>query len=358
MDTNIIILSVFSSSIVAGIIVFPIINNWALKTGHTDKPSERKVHKQPTPLSGGLAIGLNILIIMGIFSFTLEFSTEIIAILLMSYLLLVMGFIDDHYDLSAKIKLLVQVVSAIILIFCGVAIQSLYGLFGIDELNRTMSFFLTVFVVTGVVNAINLMDGIDGLLGGLALLAFTAVAISAIMLKDFTLGYLHVALAGSAAVHLRFNLRKRGKIFLGDAGSLFFGFIISSSCIYLLGVAEESLVIDPETILGIILSLFLIPVIDSLRVYFARWRKGNSPFEADKTHLHHLLLNIGFTHIESAFLIHLATLILIITAVFLSVFMNVTMLLLTMVILFYLPFTVLKIALNLKHFDLQKRFKG
>lgn len=277
------------------------LRQFATKINLVDNPNARKVHKTPIPLVGGLGIALSaglVLLLMPDFSIV---STGQRSILIGALILLFIGCIDDRLDVRAIYKLMVQLLLAFIVFDAGIRIESLYGIFGIEELPIFAQYVLTVGVITGVVNAFNLMDGIDGLAAGLAILGVSAFSVLAVLQNNSFLVFLYLALTGALIGFLRFNLSKGKKIFMGDAGSLALGFVMVVSGIQLIQSAQVQGHLGLA--LAIVIGILALPVIDSLRVYRSRIKRGYSPFRPDKTHIHHLILSFGVRHQRASFLI-------------------------------------------------------
>lgn len=282
-------------SLLLTISFIPFIRKVAISVNLVDKPNYRKVHLDAVPLIGGIAIALVVFIVIFISGFTNIFIKGYFSIFVGAITLLIVGIIDDKNDISAKYKLAIQLILALIIALSGTRLTSLYGLFDIYEISIWMQYLLTILIITGVVNAFNLMDGVDGLMGGLSLIGFSIFLISAIYFKDYFLVFLSAVFMGAIAGFLKFNLGKK-KIFMGDSGSLFVGFIMITVAIKFLQKNIPPHDITPNLILLFLFVFFSIPVFDSLRVYLGRIKNGKSPFKADKSHLHHLLLSIGLTH--------------------------------------------------------------
>jgi UDP-GlcNAc:undecaprenyl-phosphate GlcNAc-1-phosphate transferase len=206
-----------------------------------------------------------------------------------------LGIMDDLKDLSAKYKFVIQVALALLIALSGIRIHSFNGLFGIDELPVGAQYTLTVLAIVGITNAYNLIDGIDGLAGGLGFMSLVTLGLFLTMQGDSNTALIAFALAGGIMAFLYFNFNP-ARIFMGDTGSLVLGFVIAVLCIRLMHV--NSAAASPVLLHGpvFVLSIVLIPVFDTIRVFAVRIWKGKSPFAADKTHIHHLLTNAGFSH--------------------------------------------------------------
>lgn len=294
MKTTIEFLAFGALALLLTLVFIPIIKKIALKVNLVDKPNYRKIHTTAVPLVGGISIAFSVLLVILLSGKRLPFLMEYLPIITSGFVLLIVGVIDDKNDVNAKYKLAIQLLLSLIIAFSGIRISSLYGLFGIYEIAVWAQYILTIIVITGVVNAFNLMDGVDGLVGGLSVLGFTMFLLASVYFNDYYLGKISVIFIGAIVGFLRFNLSKK-KIFMGDSGSLFLGFILVTLGIKFM---EEQGSSQNEYAFGFLLlvSFFSIPVLDSLRVYLGRIKQGNSPFKADKSHLHHLLLTAGLTH--------------------------------------------------------------
>lgn len=294
MKTTVEFLAFGTLALLITLVCIPIIKKIAVRVNLVDMPDFRKVHSTPVPLVGGIAIAFSFTLVILLTGNRLDFLMEYLPILTCGFVLLSVGVIDDKIDVSAKYKLAIQFVLSVVIAFSGTRISSLNGLFGIYEIVDWVQYVLTIVVIIGVVNAFNLMDGVDGLVGGLGVLGFTMFLLASIYFGDYFLGKISVIFIGAIAGFLRFNLSKK-KIFMGDAGSLLIGFLLITLGIKFM---EEQASSQNGYAYGFLLlvSFFSVPVLDSLRVYLSRIKQGDSPFKADKTHLHHLLLTAGLTH--------------------------------------------------------------
>lgn len=281
------------------IVVIELLRRLAFKIHMVDKPNLRKVHRVPIPLVGGVGVYLATTLSLGL---VLPFGPEILEFkntFLAASILLVMGVIDDRLDLNAKLKLVMQLILAHFVYEQGIKIESMYGLFGIYELSSWAQYLLTIFIIAGSVNAFNLMDGVDGLAAGLAFASFFVLACLAYVLGSDGVMTVMITFMAALLGFLRYNFSKRKKVFLGDAGSLMIGFILVVTGIRLIQAAAGTAYVS-IAVVGVV-SVLVIPVLDALRVFWKRMKAGNSPFAADKTHLHHLVLSLGKRHKMTSF---------------------------------------------------------
>lgn len=276
-------------------VFMPVLTKIAVGVNLIDKPNFRKIHNQPIPLVGGISIMISSFVVLFLDKSFYEIIADNKSILISALVIFIMGTLDDRFDLNAKLKLLIQISCAIYLANSGIRITSLYGFWGMHTLSITFQYIITVVLITGLVNSFNLMDGVDGLAGGLAVLGFILFFILNLMLQNNNLAIICVVIACSTLVFLKHNFSKN-KIFMGDAGSLTLGFILAGMGIQIIEKLHLESHPSQNWILFLIITFFSIPTFDSLRVYKGRIKKGTSPFKADKTHIHHLFLNIGISH--------------------------------------------------------------
>lgn len=280
----------FAAAVTALAIV--ILSPMARHLGLVDCPSGRKQHEGDIPLIGGIAIFLGLIAGLSYSGVTIpEFNAFVAA----TSLLFIVGIVDDYLDIPAIIKLIAQIVAALILVYwAGLEIEGLSNLFYSGKFSLgSLSVPITVIAVVGYTNAINMSDGVDGLAGSLTLTATLALMAAAYM-AGYAQEFLYLGVfAASVVVFLIFNarhpLRQKAGIFLGDAGSLLCGFIVSWFVIHLATIEPRA--IDAATALWII----GIPFIDLTAVMLKRLMRGRSPFVADREHFHHLLLAANFT---------------------------------------------------------------
>ena len=229
---------------------------------------------------------------------------ELMFLLAGSTVLFCVGMADDLTGVGYKGKFLAQTLSAVLICCSGVEITSLDGLFGIYEIPYWVGIILTVLIIVLLANAYNLIDGIDGLCSGLSLLALLTFGFWFIVHGIYVYAMMAMAMAGVVLVFFFYNvLGKRLKVFMGDTGSLLLGYLIAFLGLkfYSLNVSGEFFRINaaPAVFLGVV----SIPVFDVVRVFCARMAAGLSPFYPDRRHIHHKLLRIGLTHLQSAMVI-------------------------------------------------------
>ena len=285
-----------------------VLRPFAVAIGLVDKPSERKLHSGSVPLIGGIAIFVTVVAYV-IFSPSL--SQKVLPLLATGSILFLVGVIDDYRPIGVRVRVFIQVVCALLMVWMiDIKIESLGSLFGLQEIYLGyLSIPITVLAVVGVTNAFNLVDGIDGLAGSLALVAIAGILVFQSQLGTYRdYGYI-VALGAALIPYLILNIwgGARFKVFMGDAGSLFIGFVIVWTLIH--QSQSGSVKITPTSALWCI----AIPLIDTVGVMSRRIMKGDSPFKPDRNHLHHILMRAGFSSFGALiFLISVSSMLLII----------------------------------------------
>lgn len=312
--------------------IMPMFRKAAFRVNLVDKPSLRKKHVGQVPLVGGLAIWFATVATLVSSHPSILTLLPIRFILGAGTVLLVIGVIDDKADLRATIKLTIQIALAYFAFTNGFRIESLHGVMGIYELPLPLQYAITMIVITGVVNAFNLMDGIDGLASGLALVSFILFGMLAYKTGQTAYLYLFLALIGALIGFMRFNLSAKTKVFMGDAGSLFIGLVMVLSSISLLQAAQGTS--DIQLVLSVVVGVLALPVLDSLRVYRRRAKNGFSPFRADRTHFHHLVLQLGLKNRYSTVFVLLVSLALIALSVVMGSIAGFTLMIITLLTVF------------------------
>jgi len=259
-----------------------------------DRPNARKEHSVPTPTFGGISIFAGMMVSL-LFWFKFNNHPSTITFFLSMVLLFGVGVMDDLKDLAARYKLVIEAGVASLLAVSGIRITSFGGLFGITELHIIAQYIITVITIVGITNAFNLIDGIDGLAGGLGFMSLVTLGIFLTISKDLNYAMIAFAFAGALLGFLYFNFNP-ARIFMGDTGSLVLGFVIAVLCVQLMKVNALYTAPVVPNIYVFTLGIVMIPVFDTLRVFGTRIWKGHSPFSPDKTHIHHLVTNKGFTH--------------------------------------------------------------
>ncbi len=282
-----------------------------------DFVNKRSSHTSVATRSGGLAIFIALFIISS-YHYLLNNQPFDFSLLVPLSLLTTVGLYDDVYKLDFKLKFIFQIIAAKIIIDNGLIIDNLHGFLGVYDLSRVVAQLFTIFIIVAIINSINFIDGIDGL--AISVVLFFIVMFEFFAIKQTPYLNFSIILVCSIIPLYYFNLRKKNKIFLGDSGSLFLGGIVSSYVIYILSqdyiIKEE---FDIHKILFVI-SILSYPIIDIIRIVFIRLLNGRSPFEADKNHIHHLILSKINSHFLTTLIILITSLLLILVLQFFNLF--------------------------------------
>lgn len=277
----------FLVALLVTFILTPLVKRFAVSVGAVDRPDARKVHHGLIPRLGGLAIYAGFMVSV---IFTIGFSYELLGIVMGATFLILVGVLDDMYSLPARVKLLGQIVAAAILvIFFDVSIDWLVlPQVGMIYLPWLISIPLTIFWIIGFVNTVNLIDGLDGLAAGIATIASVAIAMLAFQMGQWVAAAAMVAMTGSCLAFLQYNFNP-AKIFMGDTGSMFLGYVIAAvSVMGSMKTAAAAVLIVPLVALAV-------PITDTFLAIIRRRQAGVPVFSPDKNHLHHRLLASGLS---------------------------------------------------------------
>ncbi len=286
------------------------------KTGAMDKPDARKVHKKPVPRIGGLGIYIAFMAaVLTVMSFTdlePDVLTEVEGLLVGGTLIVILGLIDDYTNLPAKVKLVGQIIAACVLVIgFDVRIDFITDPFGDYLFLEWLAIPATVFWIVGLTNTVNLIDGLDGLAAGVATIAAITIFLVAMQQSIVLVATLTAAIAGAAMGFLYYNFNP-ARIFMGDSGSMFLGFMLSGiSVIGAVKCAATIALIVPILALGL-------PILDTTFAIVRRYRGGVPIFKPDKGHLHHRLLDLGFTQRQAVLLMYVISALLGLAAVALT----------------------------------------
>ncbi|MBL7970979.1 MAG: undecaprenyl/decaprenyl-phosphate alpha-N-acetylglucosaminyl 1-phosphate transferase [Prolixibacteraceae bacterium] len=269
-----------------------------------DVPNERKVNKTVVPTLGGVAlfIGISIATLLGMHNYLFP---DLRYILIGMIIMFFIGIKDDILTISANKKLIAQIICALIIIIPGeIRFTHLHGILGIQELNYVFSILISLLVIVAITNALNLIDGIDGLAASMGILSSVFFGANFLLTGHFKYAILCFAIAGSLISFFFYNVfGKKNKIFMGDTGSLLVGLLISVLTIkfneFSLATTDGMLSFSPALSFAII----VIPVFDMVRIFMARIWQKQSPFSPDMNHVHHKLLKLGFSHLESTMIL-------------------------------------------------------
>lgn len=307
---------------IATFVATPLVKWFSIKIGAIDQPSDRKVHANPTPTLGGMAIFAGILIAGAVASTMPEFeefftqSSAPLGIALAGLVIFIFGVVDDFRALPAPVKLAGQVFAAGILFLAGVKFQFLLLPGTYLSIGDDVSVIVTVAWLVAMMNAINLVDGLDGLAAGIVSIAAASFFIytfrlsEEISIPDYVAPLIAIILVGATLGFLRYNFHP-AKIFMGDSGSMLLGLILGAATISGVGTSPPRLGgASSEAFLAyfpLLLPLLVIaiPILDALLAVVRRARRRRSLFHADKEHLHHRLMDLGHGHRQAVIVMYI-----------------------------------------------------
>ena len=278
-------------SYLLGVFIVPFVIYYSAKKGLIDKPNARKIHTGNISRLGGIAIWASTMLtfLSLIFLSYYPYGSLLSGILLGSSLMFLLGLVDDLFGLNARFKLLIQIIIASIVYLLGIQINTLYNPFGDQIQLGWLSYFVTIFWIVAISNAVNFIDGVDGLAG--SIITISSVGLGIISISNLSgsaiSALIAFILAGSMLAFLTYNFHP-AKIFMGDSGALFSGFLLATLSITGTMKTATMVMIVP-------IFLLAVPIIDITFSSLRRISKGQSPFVADAEHIHHKLLHAGFS---------------------------------------------------------------
>ena len=290
----------FVAALVAAVWVFPKVLRIALIKNIVDNPDARKLQRVPVPVLGGMVVVFGILVALCVCQLFVDCSSLFTIVLAMAIMLFV-GTVDDILDIPSVTRFLLEILVALMIIYtCDYSLDSLHGLWGVYELSPWVSIPLTIVTVVGIINAINLIDGVDGYSSGYCMMACTIFGVFFYFVYDMPMTLLAVSCVAALIPFFLHNVFGRtSKMFIGDGGTLLMGCVMSVFVLNILKSSTECVeyISWGWGLVPFTLAVLCIPVFDTVRVMTMRILRKTSPFHADKTHLHHLFIEMGFSHI-------------------------------------------------------------
>ena len=307
------IVAALAAAMLISFIATPVVKSLAEKVGAVDVPKDnRRMHKHPIPRMGGLAIFLGFLLSTLVF---VPLSTPLRGMLVGSIIIVILGIIDDIHALPAMPKFIVQIVAALIAVLHGNVIEVLsnpnifsdnpYWVLG------PWAIPISVIWIVAITNAVNLIDGLDGLAVGVATISSLTMLVIAMLVSDNLVALMMAALAGSCIGFIPYN-HNPAKIFMGDTGSTFLGFVLATVSIQ--GLFKFYTIISfavPFLMLGL-------PLFDTCFAILRRISKGQNPMSPDRSHVHHRLIDMGFNQKQAVAILYVISAILGLSAVVLT----------------------------------------
>lgn len=295
------------ASFIAVAWIYPKILKIAVDRNLCDKPGERKLQKSPVPVLGGVAVAFGIFVglqagVVFCHLTSTAFLIPAFSILSALIVMLYVGAVDDLIELTPRIRFCIEIL-LVAGIICGsdACIDSLHGLWGIGEFSWWIGVPLTVFASVGIINAINMIDGVNGLSSSLCILCSTLFGFVFLQGGVLTIAIINFAMAASLVPFLIHNvIGLRSKMFIGDAGTMMMGILMSYDVIQLLRTDTaphwQQMGGQGFGLVALTIAILALPVADTLRVMTQRILRHQSPFSPDKTHLHHVLMEYSFSH--------------------------------------------------------------
>ena len=286
------------------------------KTGAMDAPDARKVHKKPIPRIGGIGIYVAFMVaILSVLAFTEvspEVLYEIIGLLVGGSIIFIVGLIDDYVNLPAKVKLLGQIIAACVLVFAfDVRIDFITDPFGDYIYLEFLAIPATIFWLVGLTNTVNLIDGLDGLACGVSTISAISMLVIALLVSESDVALVMAALVGACLGFMPYN-KNPAKMFMGDTGSTFLGYILATISIQ--GLFKYYAIVSfavPFLILGL-------PMFDTLFAIIRRLAHGQNPMAPDRGHIHHRLIDMGLNQKQAVAALYVISSILGLSAVMLT----------------------------------------
>lgn len=287
------------------LLAYPLVLGFAIRHNVVDNPNARKIQRVPVPVMGGTAVLLGLALALVCEFFMMGRDVRILQLLCFLFPMYLTGFWDDLRDISASLRLMIQLLTiwAMILV-TGVEINDFHGLFGLHEVPAEVSVPLSLIAGVGIINAVNLIDGIDGYCSTYGMMACLCFAVIFRMAGDITLYWIALAAIGALLPFFFHNVfGRKSKMFMGDGGSMMLGTLLSAFVFYALSSNSPcKAVFDTRglSLVALSLAILAVPVFDTLKVMVYRMLRGRSPFLPDMTHLHHLFIELNFTHLATS----------------------------------------------------------
>lgn len=284
-----------------------------------DEPGDRRSHKVSTPSLGGIAIFAGTLFSIILWT-PFKYFGDLQYILCAFIIIFLIGAKDDIDPISPSKKFLGELFAAGILVFrAKVKLTSLYGFFGIYEIPEIASILISIFTIIVIINAFNLIDGINGLSGSLGLLITLVLGIWFYKVGSIEIAIVAFSLCGALVAFLKYNITP-AKIFMGDTGALLLGLVCSILAIKFIELHND-LQGSPYTFNSapsIAIAILILPLFDTLRVFTIRVMDGRSPFSPDRKHIHHIMIDLGFSHMQATGILFVINILFILLAVLLQ----------------------------------------
>ncbi|MFR7349338.1 glycosyltransferase family 4 protein [Peptoniphilus sp.] len=292
----------FLISFVISLALTPVVIKVGPKLGFLDIPKDnRRMHKRPMPIAGGIAIYIAATVAILVF---IPLNKNILSLIIGSTIILISGLLDDKYSISPKAKIAFQLAAGLMIALSGSQIEFFTNIISTKEVVwlKYLSIPVTLFWICGITNTVNLIDGLDGLAAGVSLISAVSLMCIALKMNHVAVAIIAAAIGGSCLGFLPYNFNP-AKIFMGDTGALYLGFMLSYISIQgVMKYATTLMIFVPVLVLGV-------PVFDTAFAMIRRYISGKKIFDADKGHLHHRLLALGLTQRQTVLILYAISLI-------------------------------------------------
>lgn len=292
----------FLISFVISLALTPVVIKVGPKLGFLDIPKDnRRMHKRPMPIAGGIAIYIAATVAILVF---IPLNKNILSLIIGSTIILISGLLDDKYSISPKAKIAFQLAAGLMIALSGSQIEFFTNIISTKEVVwlKYLSIPVTLFWICGITNTVNLIDGLDGLAAGVSLISAVSLMCIALKMNHVAVAIIASAVGGSCLGFLPYNFNP-AKIFMGDTGALYLGFMLSYISIQgVMKYATTLMIFVPVLVLGV-------PVFDTAFAMIRRYISGKKIFDADKGHLHHRLLALGLTQRQTVLILYAISLI-------------------------------------------------
>lgn len=293
------------TSFVISFLIIPVIIKYSLEKNLVDIPGRRKIHKKVTPSMGGISIFLGFFVASLVW-IDITHWKELRFILMALFIVFFIGVRDDLVPLRPFMKIIGQIIAALLLIMLfDLRLKSMYGILGIYDIPVYVSYTITLFTIIVITNSFNLIDGLDGLAGTIASTALLAFGVFFFLAGDTTYSILSFCMLGAVAAFLFFNWEP-SEIFMGDTGALIIGLMLSILAIHFIDFQFNLPAGHPYRFKAGVsgaVCFIIIPLADTLRIFILRLTRRQSPFTPDKSHVHHGIMRLGFSHSKTTLLL-------------------------------------------------------
>lgn len=339
------IVLVFITSFTLTYLAIPSIIHVAIKKNLMDEPDERRSHSTSTPSLGGIGIFAGTIFSIILWTPFEDFG-DLQYILCSFIIIFLIGAKDDIDPMSPSKKFLGELFAAAILVFkANIKLTSLYGIFGVNEIPEYAGAMLSIFVIIVIINAFNLIDGINGLSAGLGTLIAVVFGYWFLKVDVRELAIVAFALAGSLVAFLKYNITP-AKIFMGDTGSLLLGLVCSILTIKFIEQHNETVdsIYAFAAAPSMAIAILILPLFDTLRVFIIRLYNGKSPFHPDRNHIHHMMIDAGFSHTSASAVLIAVNLAFMLIAYYLQSLGNLSLLIIILLLAIMLSYFLFRIS--------------